>query len=125
MSALEAAEEMLSLVAKALGPELLDSVAFVGDRTTGFHLSDRLAAQNVRFTDDVDLIVDVVGRIEWYQFQSTLRDLGFTESPLDDVTCRMRLGELKVDFMPDDKKKFLGFRIPGTTMDFEPLLITR
>lgn len=30
------------------------------------------------------------------------------ESPEDEVICRMRLGELKVDFMPDDES-ILGF----------------
>lgn len=33
---------------------------------------------------------------------------GFSVSPDDDVVCRMRLGLLKVDFMPDDEA-ILGF----------------
>jgi len=69
---------------------------------------DRLAREGVRFTDDVDLIIDIVGHGKWVQFQEELRSRGFRESPEDSVICRMRLGDLKVDFMPDDEK-ILGF----------------
>jgi len=34
--------------------------------------------------------------------------IGFSESIEDNVVCRMRMGELKVDFMPDDVE-ILGF----------------
>ncbi len=64
--------------------------------------------ESVRATDDVDLIVDLVGRAQWAQLQEQLRQRGFEESPEDDVICRMRLGDLKVDFMPDDES-ILGF----------------
>ncbi|MDV3257057.1 MAG: hypothetical protein LOX97_04590, partial [Sphingomonas sp.] len=37
-----------------------------------------------------------------------LHQKGFTISGEDDVICRMRLGDLKVDFMPDDPN-ILGF----------------
>ena len=42
------------------------------------------------------------------ELQDQLRRKGFAESPEDEVICRMRLGELKVDFMPDDEN-ILGF----------------
>jgi hypothetical protein len=58
--------------------------------------------------DDVDLIVDIVSHGKWVQLQEELRSRGFRESPEDDVICRMRLGDLKVDFMPDDEG-ILGF----------------
>lgn len=64
--------------------------------------------ESVRATDDVDLIVDLVGNSQWAQLQDQLREKGFAESPDDDVICRMRLGDLKVDFMPDDES-ILGF----------------
>lgn len=37
-----------------------------------------------------------------------LRERGFAEAAEDDVICRMKLGDLKVDFMPDDAE-ILGF----------------
>ena len=99
---------MLTEVATALDKALLQQVAFVGGCTTGLLVTDDFSRQSVRFTDDVDLIVSVAGKSGWYQLRKQLIDSGFTESMNDDVNCRMRLGELKVDFMPDDVDA-LGF----------------
>ena len=59
-------------------------------------------------TDDVDLIVDLAGFAEWAELVDRLRERGFAEAAEDDVICRMKLGDLKVDFMPDDAE-ILGF----------------
>jgi len=108
VEALAKSKMMLAVVATALGEEILKEVAFVGGCTTGLLVTDDFSKQSVRFTDDVDLIVTAIGKAGWYQFQEKMRLLGFTESSEDDVSCRMRLGELKVDFMPDDAT-VLGF----------------
>lgn len=100
--------EMIEAVAKALGPDLCARTAFVGGVTTGLLVTDDFAREGVRLTDDVDLIIDIVSYGKWVQFQEELRRRGFCESPDDDVICRMRLGSLKVDFMPDDEH-ILGF----------------
>jgi len=50
----------------------------------------------------------MAGYPEWARLQEELREKGFRESQEDTVICRMRLGGLKVDFMPDDPK-ILGF----------------
>jgi len=100
--------EMIEAVATALGPDLRQSTAFVGGVTTGLFVTDALAINDVRLTDDVDLIIDVVGFGQWAQFSEDLRSRGFRNSPEDDVICRMRLDGLKVDFMPDDEN-ILGF----------------
>jgi predicted nucleotidyltransferase len=99
---------MIEEVAKALGPGLCARTAFVGGATTGLLVTDDFAREGVRFTDDVDLIIDIVSYGEWARFQEELRQRGFQVSPEDDVICRMRLGKLKVDFMPDDEA-ILGF----------------
>ena len=83
-------------------------MAFVGGCTTGLLVTDDFSRQGVRFTDDVDLIVGVAAKAGWYQLRAQLIDSGFTESMDDEVNCRMRLAELKVDFMPDDVDA-LGF----------------
>ncbi len=108
MLAKDLAEQMLTAVAKGLGSQLLPKVAFVGGCTTALHVTDEFALQSIRFTDDVDLIVQIMSKSHWYEVQSQLRERGFSESINDDVICRMRLGELKVDFMPDDAS-ILGF----------------
>lgn len=100
--------EMLIPVAEALGDELLKRVAFVGGSTTAFLISDPITRQAVRFTEDVDLILKVDGRAQWLKLQKQLRERGFKESMQEELTCRMMLGNLKVDFMPDDAT-ILGF----------------
>lgn len=94
--------QMLEVVAQALGPELCQEVAFVGGCTTALLLTDELSREDVRHTDDVDLVVHLTGYPEWQKLVEQLRQKGFRQSPQDDVICRMRLGELKVDFMPED-----------------------
>ncbi|WP_307720393.1 MULTISPECIES: hypothetical protein [Bradyrhizobium] len=86
-------------------------LVFVDGCTTALFITDEITLEGVRATDDVDLIVDLVGRAQWAQLQEQLRQKGFAESPQDDVICRMRLSNLKVDFMPDDES-ILGFSNP-------------
>ena len=106
-------EVMLQRVADALGADLLRQVAFVGGCTTGLLITDPVSLEAVRFTDDVDLIVHVMGPGSWYRLQQNLAAKGFHTSPEDDVICRTRLRDgsitdLVVDFMPDDAG-ILGF----------------
>jgi predicted nucleotidyltransferase len=100
-------EAMLQRVADALGKTLLREVAFVGGSTTGLLVTDPFTREAIRYTEDVDLIVHIVGLGPWYNFNRVLDTLGFFTSPHDDVSCRKRLrdgrdGDLIVDFMPDD-----------------------
>ncbi|MHA6645377.1 hypothetical protein [Mesorhizobium sp. A623] len=99
---------MLRAVAEALGDDLRNRLVFVGGCTTALFITDAITLEDVRATDDVDLIVDLAGFSEWAQLLEQLRERGFSESPNDSVICRMHLGEIKVDFMPDDPK-ILGF----------------
>ncbi len=108
MSAFNQLEEMIIMVAKALGDELLQEVAFLGGCSTGLLLTDKVTKEAVRYTDDVDLITNVIGRSQWVKFQERLRERGFRESMEDDINCRMRLENLIVDFMPDDEN-ILGY----------------
>lgn len=94
--------QMLEVVAQALGPELCEQVAFVGGCTTVLLITDEFRREEVRFTDDVDLVIHLTGYAQWPGLMERLRQKGFMESLQDEINCRMRLGELKVDFMPDD-----------------------
>jgi len=94
--------EMLEVVAKALGEELCQKVAFVGGCTTALLLTDEFSLEEVRYTDDVDLVVHLTGYAQWQQLVEQLKQKGFKQSQQDEVICRMRLGDLKVDFMPAD-----------------------
>lgn len=94
--------QMLEVVAQALGPNLCQEVAFVGGCTTALLLTDEFSREEVRYTDDVDLVVHLTGYAQWQRLVEQLQQKGFKQSPQDDVICRLRLGELKVDFMPED-----------------------
>lgn len=94
--------QMLEVVAKALGEDLCQEVAFVGGCTTALLLTDEFSLEEVRYTDDVDLVVHLTGYAQWQQLVEQLKQKGFKQSQQDEVICRMRLGELKVDFMPAD-----------------------
>jgi predicted nucleotidyltransferase len=94
--------QMLEVVAQALGQELCQEVAFVGGCTTALLLTDEFSREEVRYTDDVDLVVHLTGYAQWQKLVEQLRQKGFKQTQQDAVICRMRLGELKVDFMPED-----------------------
>lgn len=95
---------MIGAVAKAMGPELCKEVAFVGGCTTALLLTDRYTLQQVRHTDDVDLIVHVIKRTGWEKLMEQLRAKGFKEDMVADAPiCAMYLNDLRVDFMPDDE----------------------
>ncbi|MUT27052.1 MULTISPECIES: hypothetical protein [Mesorhizobium] len=100
--------QMLQTVAEALGGDFRERLVFVGGCTTALFITDEVTLEDVRATDDVDLIVDLAGYASWARLQEELRQKGFGESQQDEVICRMRLGDLKVDFMPDDAS-ILGF----------------
>lgn len=99
----------LEVVASALGG-LLPLVTFVGGSTTVL-LVDEAAHYGIRKTDDVDVIIDVTTRVEYYKFSEQLRELGFVEDITGPV-CRWLLktetGTMKIDVMPIDEK-ILGF----------------
>lgn len=99
---------MLKAVAVALGDDLRARLVFVGGCTTALYMTDPITLEGIRATDDVDLIVDLAGFAEWAALTDQLRARGFSESADDNVICRMKLGALKVDFMPDNEK-ILGF----------------
>ncbi|KQW76836.1 hypothetical protein [Ensifer sp. Root127] len=100
--------EMLKAVAAALGEDLRERLVFVGGCTTALFITDPVTLEDVRATDDIDLIVDLTGQAAWAHLQKELRQRGFMEAADEEVICRMRLGALKVDFMPDDEE-ILGF----------------
>jgi len=99
---------MIAAVARALGPDLLARMAFLGGCATGLLIMDELTRESVRYTEDVDLVVAAVSSGQWAQLESTLRKRGFRSSPEDEIICRMRLDTLIVDFMPT-VEAVLGF----------------
>jgi hypothetical protein len=98
--------QMLCLVARRLEP-LLDRLIFLGGCTTALFITDE-AAPDVRVTHDVDVIVEVLSRNQYWQLEERLRELGCTQEIDKEVTCRWKLDEITLDVMPTDES-ILGF----------------
>jgi hypothetical protein len=98
--------KMLEFVANKLG-QLCDEVIFLGGCTTALFITDT-AAPDVRYTLDVDCIVDVLSLSQYYQLEKKLQAHGFKKSIQDDVFCRWHYDDVILDVMPTDEK-ILGF----------------
>jgi len=99
--------EMLLAGARAFG-DLRDEVVFVGGAIVDLLVTDP-AAPRPRFTDDVDVVVEVTTQVEWCALADRLRKLGFREDRREGAPlCRWLTGELAVDVMPGIEQ-VLGF----------------
>lgn len=98
-------KEMISQVATALGEDLLDDVVFVGGCITGLLLTDDFTRDQVRHTDDVDLIVDLMTLSDLAKFEKKLRHRGFTNNIDEGAHIgSWKLNELHVDIIPINPK---------------------
>jgi predicted nucleotidyltransferase len=102
----EANLRMLRQVAKRLEP-LLDRLVFLGGCTTALLMTD-VAPPDVRVTDDVDVIVEVLSRTDYWKLEEQLRECGCVQDVAEEITCRWILDGLKLDVRPTDER-ILGF----------------
>jgi hypothetical protein len=100
--------DLLEQGASALGP-LLEEVVFVGGATLVLWITDP-AASSPRPTLDVDVIVEVAGRLGYEQFSERMRARGFSEDTESRVICRWGYtgSDLVLDAMPTSPE-ILGF----------------
>jgi predicted nucleotidyltransferase len=89
--------EVIRRISLALG-EMNERVSFVGGATIGLYINDP-AAEDVRATKDVDITVEIASLGELESIREELVQKGFTQSPEDDVICRFRFDNIKVDVM--------------------------
>lgn len=76
--------------------------AFVGGSIVGF-LLDNPALSDVRPTDDVDVILEVLTSERYSGVEARLRQLGFEHDMREGTPlCRWKLGGLTVDIMPTE-----------------------
>lgn len=89
--------------------DLTDEMVFVGGCATGLLITDK-AAPPIRITKDVDAIVQVMSRGDYYQFSERLRLQGFSEDTSEDAPiCRWKsVDGILLDVMPIDPE-VLGF----------------
>jgi hypothetical protein len=98
--------DAVALVARHLG-SLGDGVAFLGGAIVDLLLTDP-AAPPARVTRDVDLIVEVASRRDYWALQRDLEARGFVQDEEDGIICRWVVANVKVDVMPTDSQ-ILGF----------------
>jgi len=98
---------MIRHVAARLG-HLRDRVVFLGGAATALLITDS-AAPDVRATIDVDVIVEIASRGDYYRLADSLRSAGFVEDVSEGApVCRWLIDGLAVDVMPTDEE-ILGF----------------
>lgn len=84
-------------IATALG-NLNDEVVYVGGAVVCLYIDDP-TAEDVRPTKDIDIFLEIssLGKLE--DLRETLTQKGFRQSAEDDVICRFRYQDIKVDVM--------------------------
>jgi hypothetical protein len=99
--------EMLVRAAEALG-ELKDEVVFVGGAVVDLFITDPVAPRP-RFTQDVDVVVEVATYRAWAELGERLRVLGVVRRQREGAPlCRWLIEDLVADVMPA-LERVLGF----------------
>ena len=93
-------------VAQALKP-LNQKVVFVGGATVALY-TDPQMAQEVRPTDDVDVVVELATYGDYVALEERLRAIGFVNDTASKVVCRYKIQGITVDIMPTDPQ-VIGF----------------
>lgn len=98
---------LLEVAVDSLGP-LVEEFVFLGGCAAGLLINDA-AAPPIRETIDIDVIVQVLTKAEYYSLSDRLRELGFREDTSDDAPiCRWTNGSVILDVMPTNPT-VLGF----------------
>lgn len=84
-------------IAKALQDFSL-SFVFVGGAIVSLYIDD-LGANDIRPTKDIDVVFKISSLTNLEQLRQELIQAGFFQTAEDDVICRFRYGEIKVDVM--------------------------
>ena len=96
----------LEQIANVLEP-LLDDIMFVGGAIVPLYLGSE---DKPRPTKDVDIVIQVATKSEYYDFLDSIKALGFKEDKSDNAPlCRYIINDIPVDFMPTEES-VLGFR---------------
>lgn len=86
--------------------ELAEKVVFVGGATVSLY-TDRLA-EEIRPTDDVDILIELLSYKGYAAIEEKLREKGFVPDRESGVICRYKIQGIVVDVMPTSEE-ILGF----------------
>lgn len=99
---------MIKLIAQGLGIDFLDNVVFVGGSVSGLY-STSPSAPEVRYTEDIDCIINLATRTNFNDLEDELRKKKFQNDMREDAPiCRWIYSGVTVDIMPVDSE-ILGF----------------
>jgi len=90
-------KDVIKTVAEGLG-ELNQRVVYVGGAVVSMYINDP-AADDVRPTKDIDISLEIASLTELEQIRKDLRNKGFNQIADEDVICRFRYRNIKVDVM--------------------------
>ena len=90
-------KKAVKTIATALG-ELNAKVVFVGGAVVSLYIDDP-SADDVRPTKDVDISLHIVTFSELEKIRLLLKEKGFFQTSEDNVICRFRSRDIKVDVM--------------------------
>jgi predicted nucleotidyltransferase len=97
--------QRIKVVNKALG-SLKDNVVFIGGATISFY-PDRHVFE-IRVTEDVDIIVEILNYSDRTELEEQLRAIGFEHDIESSVVCRFKIQDIIVDIMPTNDAS-IGF----------------
>lgn len=84
-------------IADALG-KLNEEVVFVGGAVVSLYIDDP-AAEDVRPTKDIDISLQISSLTQLEALRQELTNKGFIQSIEDDIICRFRYDDIKVDVL--------------------------
>ncbi|NLO03786.1 MAG: hypothetical protein GX126_15945 [Bacteroidales bacterium] len=90
-------KKAVKTIAKGLG-ELNTHAVFVGGAVVSLYIDDP-AAEDVRPTKDVDISLQIATFSELERIRQLLTEKGFFQTSEDNVICRFRFQDIKVDVM--------------------------
>jgi len=93
--------QAIKKIARALD-ELHDRVVYVGGAVVSLYVNDP-GADDVRPTKDVDIGLEISSLIELEELRQNLTSKGFIQTAEDDVRCRFRYEDIKVDVMTTEE----------------------
>ncbi len=98
--------DRLKVVAIALQP-IKNKIVFVGGAVVDLYTDDQ-SREEMRITDDIDIVVEVVNKGDYTKLEEQIRILGFRNDITSNVICRYKFNDIIVDVMPNDES-VLGF----------------
>ncbi len=98
--------ESLEKVAEILA-RVPERFVFTGGATIVLYV-DEIIRDELRSTKDVDCVVEIFSRAEYYQLSEKLREVGLEESAESGILCRWQFEGMLIDIMPCGEE-VLGF----------------